>query len=461
MEGLMDTIATHGHRAFLRGPLGVVSYDELRQRILDWQERLQAVPPSPLTEGPRLALLAEPSFETIVLMLALLAFDVRWVAIHPQWSMKERDAVLKGFALDRVETSISMKAPVDAALATPRVVNEARPGGLVMMTSGTTGRKKGAVLGGDALRLSALAVNQMLGLQANDRWGLSIPLAHIGGLSVVLRCVAAGASVVLSAEWGPFDPQRRLEEIVAQGTTRVSWVPTMLHRVMNDNLECPSTLKTVMIGGAPVATNLVRTAMNRGFPVVTSYGLTETCAAVTLQQYPGDGSVGVPIGSMEVRILNEKIWVRGPHLMDGYLTDGQLVRPFPDGWFDTGDRGVLDEASQIYVRGRGADLIITGGENVYPAEVEAVLLEHPDIEEASVIGVPDDAWGQNVVACLVAKSPKDTLRPVDVGDWMMTRTARFACPKQYVWMEALPKSASGKVDREVLALHLLSSKKLL
>jgi O-succinylbenzoic acid--CoA ligase len=194
---------------------------------------------------------------------------------------------------------------------------------------------------------------------------------------------------------------------------------------------------------------LLERAADRGWPVLTTYGLTEACSQVATQRLGtinrGELGVGFPVEGMELRISAGSVQIRGPMLFSGYRgAGGPAVGP--DGWFDTGDLGRLDADGALHLQGRRDDLIVTGGENVSPAEVEAALELHPDIAECCVFGVPDPIWGQLVAAALVLR-PNRSLDSAELDGWAGRQLASFKRPRRWCVLPSLPRHASGKLDR--------------
>ena len=296
---------------------------------------------------------------------------------------------------------------------------------LVVATSGTTGAPKGVVLTHDAVRASAVATSARLGTDpSRHRWLACLPLSHVGGLSVVTRSLVTGTPVTVLPG---FDAAA---VTAASGPdVFVSLVSTALRRVGAERFH------TVVLGGS---------APPSGLPsnVVTTYGMTETGSGVVYD--------GVPLDGVDVRVdAGGEIHLRCPMLLRAYR-DG-TVPVDADGWFATGDCGHLDAGGRLHVAGRSGDLIITGGENVWPAPVEAALMTHPRVAEAAVAGRPDAEWGQRVVAWVV---PKEAAQPPTLDELrglVAESVAPFAAPKELVLVESLPKTAIGKVRRDRLA----------
>ncbi len=329
----------------------------------------------------------------------------------------------------------------------------------ILFTSGTSGEPKAVVLTAGNHLWSALGSAARLGVHRDDRWLACLPLTHVGGLSIVLRSVLAGTTVVLHRR---FDPDAVARALAIDRVSVVSLVPTTLGRLLPSFGVAPA-LRCVLLGGAAPTPDLLAAARARGLPLAITYGLTEAASQVATA--PPGGTAPLPLLHTSVRIVRADgsaalpeerggIEVRGPTVTPGYLArDGTLRDPTVDGWLPTGDRGTLDERGALTVSGRRDDVIVTGGENVDPAEVEAVLATHPEVAEVAVAGVPDPEWGQAVAAWIV---PRSSVRPT-LDELRATCRARLAphkLPRRLTWVDALPRTATGKVRRATLAATL-------
>ena len=325
----------------------------------------------------------------------------------------------------------------------------ARPGGLPdgapaahLLTSGTSGEPRTVTLTFGNLRASAMGAGERLSLGPSDRWLASLSLAHVGGLALVSRAALLGSSLFFA---GGFNA-RTFRDLVAEGAvTHASLVPTMLHQFLDlwGDLGAPPTLRCLLIGGARADEALVARALALRFPLALTFGLTEACSQVATAP-PGlvrtkPGTVGPPLPGVELQISpGGEILVRGPTVAPGMEEE--------DGWLHTGDLGHLDADGHLWVTGRISQRLISGGVNVDPAEVEAVLRSHPGIREAVVVGLPDPEWGERVVAVLVPESP-DWNRFEELD--RLTRAVLSAPkrPRDFRVVETLPRNANGKVDR--------------
>ncbi|MEZ5604699.1 MAG: AMP-binding protein [Burkholderiaceae bacterium] len=335
---------------------------------------------------------------------------------------------------------------------------------LVCYTSGSTGKPKGVVLTQDALAWNALNSAAMHDLTGDDRVLTTLPLFHVGGLNnQTTPALSMGCTVVLHPK---FDVEATFDAIERERITLTVLVPAQLD-AMIAHPRWPSadfsSLRMITTGSMIVPERLIRAVHARGVPLVQVYGATETCPIAACQRAQDalrkPGSAGRAAAHCELRIVDEagqdvargatgEILVRGPNLMTGYwnapkATDAVLI----NGWFHTGDMGHQDAEGFLYVDGRRKEMIISGGENIYPAEIENVLMESPDIAEASVVGWPDERWGEIVVA-VVAPEPGRHLAEADVMRLLEGRIARFKHPKKVVFIDALPKTALGKVRRD-------------
>jgi O-succinylbenzoic acid--CoA ligase len=304
----------------------------------------------------------------------------------------------------------------------------------IMHTSGTTAAPRPVALSYDNWLWNALGSALALGLDPHERWLCPMPLAHVGGLSIQLRSAIYATTVILHDR---FDTEAALAALMdpAQAVTLVSLVPTMLARLLEAGLHDPPTLRWALLGGGPIAPALLAAAAAAGVSVAPSYGMTEACSQIATN--------GLPLLGIELRIADDgEILVQGANVARGALSD--------DGWLHTGDLGALDRRGRLTIIGRKADTIVSGGENVAPAEVEAVLLEHPVVADVAVFGIPDPEWGEAIVANVVLRAGTET-----DGEALRAYCARmlagFKVPKSIRPVSALPRSETGKLERHRLS----------
>jgi O-succinylbenzoic acid--CoA ligase len=301
---------------------------------------------------------------------------------------------------------------------------------IVVHTSGTTAGPRAVELTYGNWLWSGLGSAVALGVDPADRWLCTLPLAHVGGLSILVRSAIYATTVILHER---FDAEAAADELATRATL-VSVVPTTLARLLDAGLRHPPALRAALVGGAPIPPALIERATAAGVPTVGTYGLTEACSQVT--------TGGPPLFCTRVRIgPGREILVAGPTVAPGALA--------ADGWLHTGDEGALDEAGNLTVTGRAGDTIITGGENVAPTEVEAVLAGHPAVAEAGVRGAPDPEWGQRVVATVVLRADQ-TATEDDLRGYCRVRLAGYKVPRAIRFAPELPKTVSGKLLRRSL-----------
>jgi len=314
---------------------------------------------------------------------------------------------------------------------------------LILFTSGTTGRAKAARIPKRAVAHALASSCARINLNADDIWLGCLPLDHIAGLGNALRMLVCGYRLMQLPRFEAVQVNRCLDD---DGITGLSLVPTQLHRLIaaRGGQPWPSSLRTILVGGGPLDADLRQRCRDLGCAPRQTYGLTECCAMVTCQTGPGD-DCGPVLDGLELRLVEGHIAVRGPTVFLGY--EGEAGGPGPDGWFITGDHGVLDAEGRLTVLGRRTDLIISGGENIYPAQIEARLRALPGVAEVAVVGLPDAEWGQVVAAVVIADGEQptdqawqDSLAELP-GPWR---------PKRWVWVTKLPRTALGKVERSSL-----------
>ncbi len=337
---------------------------------------------------------------------------------------------------------------------------------LLCYTSGSTGAPKGVALTQGALFFNLVNSVHMHDLTSADRVLTTLPMFHVGGLNIqTVPALHAGATVILHAK---FDPDAAFDAIERERVTLAVLVPAQLTAMMKLarwSKADLSSLRVLTTGSTIVSQAFVQRVHERGVPLIQVYGTTETCPIAAYLRIEDArrkaGAAGLPALYCALRIVDEndsdvaagtdgEILVRGPNVMQGYWNaPAATATALRGGWYHSGDLGHVDAEGYLHVVARKYDLIISGGENIYPAEVENVLLEHPAIVEACVVGCPDERWGEAVVAAVVLK-PGARLSATDVMAMLDGRVARYKQPRAVRFMDSLPRTALGKVQREQL-----------
>lgn len=391
--------------------------------------------------------------EAVVVLRALMRLGATACMINPRWPQNETARAMSAAGCARLIDRFSLDGA--GAKAEQAVTNPSQPITLIF-TSGSTGEPKAAMHSVDNHWQSALASNANIPLQPGDRWLLSLPLHHVAGIAILFRCAVAGAAVAVP---DPDMPLPRALEILRP--THLSLVPTQLRRLLDGHgaAKTLARLKAVLMGGAPMPPSLARRAFDLAVPIHTSYGLTETSSQITATR-PGDNldalmTSGAPLTPGTVSISEEdEILVRGKTLFLGYLQNKTLRRQIDsDGWFATGDLGRFDANGRLIVTGRRDNLFISGGENVQPEEVERRLCELPGVEQALVVPVPDDEYGE-VGAAFIKMSDATPPNPARLAAQLREQLPAYKIPKHFhPWPSNHPDSAT-KTTRRLTAKTL-------
>lgn len=306
---------------------------------------------------------------------------------------------------------------------------EPDPPPITLETSGSTGRAKRVLLSRAAMRASALATQERLG--GPGRWLLNLPPTHVAGVQVLFRSVVAGTKPVTTRDV----VHARVQ--LAGDRSYLSLVPTQLHRLLDvpAAVEALAGFDAVLVGGAALEADLRARAERVGVPVVATYGMSETCGGCVYD--------GVPLAGAEIRLDDARVLLRGPMLFEGYEGDPALTAAaLQDGWLVTSDLGELTEDGRLRITGRDDDMITTGGVKVPGPAVVRRIREHPSVFSAEVLGVPDEQWGERVVAFVVGAVQREELR-----EWVAAECPRVWAPQQVVRLDSVPLLSNGKVDR--------------
>ena len=455
------TWQSHGGRPVLHSDAtGWVSASELEHRTASVAARLAVGGVQP---GDRVLISAEPSVDLVIAYVAALRLGAVVLPVNTGYRERElahvvTDGTPRVAIVDRGDragwvrsaggSAVVVVGPdVDLPDGPPVDLDRAQYAdpALLLYTSGTTGVPKGALLTHGNLLASAEAVRLAWRWTPDDRLVLALPLFHLHGLGVGLNgSLAAGASIVLRTR---FDPADVVAAVADHRASLFFGVPTMYARMASGGrLDGLRPLRLCVSGSAPLPADLHRmVAAQGGQQVIERYGMTETVMNVS-NPYVGErrpGTVGFPLPGVEVRLAetNGEILLRGPNVFDGYWhRPDATTASFSDGWFRSGDVGAFDGDGYLRIVGRTKELIISGGYNVYPREVEDVVREHPGVHDVAVVGVDDPDWGEAVVAFFEGDADL-----ADLHAFARSRLATYKTPKRFHRLDALPRNALGKV----------------
>jgi O-succinylbenzoic acid--CoA ligase len=403
-----------------RPAVNALSYADLLGEVDETARRLAG---RGVRARDRVAIALPPGEGFCIALHAVMRLGAVAVPVDLRLGARERERVVEG-ATEVVDGAVIATPASEARL---RDRHDLDAPAIVVHTSGTSGTPKAVELTYGNWLWSALGSAVALGLDPAERWLCALPLSHVGGLSIVMRSAIYATTAIVHER---FDADRVLDALMGdEAPTMVSLVPTTLQRLLDAGLREPPALRWALLGGAPATTALQGRAAAAGVPVASTYGLTEACSQVT--------TLGAPLFCTRVRMA-----------ADGeILVSGPTVAPGAGPVLATGDLGEWRPDGALRVAGRKADTIVSGGENVAPAEVEAVLEAHPDVVEAAVHGRADPEWGEAVVATVVA-APE--VEAEELRAWCAARLAGFKVPKDIAFTVALPRTPSGKVARKEL-----------
>ncbi|GMA52267.1 2-succinylbenzoate--CoA ligase [Alicyclobacillus contaminans] len=481
-DWLSKRAADHPNVVAIEAPDGAFTYSELLQvaRRLAGVLRESGVQP-----GEPVALLCRRGLWFTVGLHGVMQADAIAVPLNLRLTPSElawqlRDAGARVVIHD--EDSASLTHAVErelgfhvTAVALPQAVVDGTAGSqagrahialeqplAIMYTSGTTGHPKGAVITHGNQWWSAMNSALLFGVHRGDRWLAPMPLFHMGGLSVLMRSLIYGTTAVVH---NGFDAAAVNAALDRGSIHLLSVVPVMLQRMLADRQRpYPASLRAVLLGGSAATRALLERCQALRVPVSQSYGLTEANSQVTTLRAEDGlrklGSSGKPLTVTEVAVWVEgrpveanqvgEIVLRGPTVIPGYWNRPEATAAaFRDGWFQTGDIGYLDEEGYLYVLDRRTDLIVSGGENVYPAEIESVLSTHPAVLDVGVTGQPHPEWGHVPVA-FVHAAGEDIHLAEALERHCRERLAGYKVPKAFYFVDALPRNASGKLMRRKL-----------
>ncbi|KEK23017.1 o-succinylbenzoate--CoA ligase [Bacillus gaemokensis] len=447
-----------------------ITFLELHEKVLSVCEHLSYLQ---IEKGQKVAVLMKNGTEMITVIHALSYIGAVAVLLNTRlsreellWQMEDAEVVclITDQEFETEQVPVHAFAEVVEGQKKTAVVQEEfslEEAMTIIYTSGTTGKPKGVILTYGNHWASAVGSSLNLGLRDDDCWLACMPMFHVGGLSLLMKNIMYGMRILLVPK---YDPDFIHEALETRGVTIISVVSKMLTDLLDRLGEgtYPKSLRCVLLGGGPAPKPLLETCVAKGIPVYQTYGMTETssqiCTLSADYMLTKIGSAGKPLFSCQLRIENDgevvlpnvegEIVVKGPNVTRGYFKREDATREtIINGWLHTGDLGYLDEEGFLYVLDRRSDLIISGGENIYPAQIEEVLLAHAAVAEAGVVGKVDEKWGQ-VPAAFIVKA--DDITEEELIRFCEERLARYKVPKEVHFLSELPRNASKKLLRREL-----------
>ena len=416
-----------------------------------------------LNPGSRVGILATNTLMSYKLALAIMCSGRTIVWLNWRLAGEELERQIKdsGLQLCLVENSLWRSGMTDPFKSySAFLITSADPGELIpvfksnwvasiMYTSGTTGKPKGVLQTFGNHFYSAISSALNLGLSSADKWLCVAPIFHISGFSIIMRGLIYGMTVRLVEKFRA----EELERILANETvTIMSVVPFMLKKLIQQqnktNTHYNSAFRCMLLGGGTIDRETLEACLQRSIPVVQCYGMTETCSQIVALRSADAllklGSVGQPLFSTQLKLSKDgEILLKTPALTPGYLNlPDKLPSKMIDGWYRTGDIGHLDKEGYLYIDGRADEMLISGGENIFPQEVEQVYQRYPQINEVAVVGQNDSVWGQVPVAFVVSDR---RLSPTKLINYGYEHLARYKVPQHYIFVSELPKNASGMI----------------
>ena len=475
------------------------SYEDLARRV---GRVTRVFAESGLTRGSALAIQAANTPDVLSATLAAMLCGIRLTPLSPLTSATDQLAILEDaeadallcdpavvpaperrreasrlrhvFSLGHAAGAIDLGVAADAMPDTPLRPQAAGPDlGMVVYTGGTTGRPKGVMLTQEALLTTVLMAASEWDWPTEMRVMAATPVSHAAGILVYPTMLKGGVFSMLNG----FTAARFREFVARERVTATFLVPTMIYRLLDDTAEGEDlgTLQTILYGAAPISEARLREALRRFGPIFMQlYGQTEAPTCLTYlakSQHDAEDpralrSCGTPLAAVQLELLDERggrvprgsrgeICVRGPLVMRGYWRrPAETAEALRDGWLHTGDVGEFDDRGRLHIVDRIKDLIISGGMNVYPSEVEQALTSHPELSAAAVCGIPDESWGEAVCAAVVRRAGA-TIDEAGLQQWVRDRKGPVLVPKRLRFVDSLPLTPIGKVDRKQLRLLFL------
>lgn len=428
--------------------LNKLTFEEVDLRVTDLAGRLYPF----VKNETRVALYAHNSLEIALFYLALQALQIEVFMMNTRLTPEERAKKLKTLNIQMAfsddDTFLSFQKVLSNEYhENAQCVEDYDPEhiAVIMDTSATSGEYKSVPLRWKQFFAHVQASQQTLGVTEEDNWLMVLPMYHISGLTILMRSLYNGTRVTLVDK---FDEEQTLNWIEAGSINMLSLVPTMFKRIVDRIRQ--HHLRVVLVSGEFIPRSLVETCLEKKIPIYKSYGMTETTSQSTtfcVSKNPSKlNSVGLPLPGATIRILNPdaegigEVLIQSPMVMDGYLEKEPV-----EGFINTQDIGYVDEEGYLFILDRRKNIIISGGENIYPQEIENVLYAHPDVAECAIVGMKDEKWGQVPVLFVVS-----SLEDEGIINYLSNKLAKYKLPKRIVHLLELPKNATGKILKKNL-----------
>ncbi len=424
-----------------------LNYEQLHDTVSLATDRCRQIG---IEAGQRVGIQSDNSWRLVAALWALFRIQATACLFSPRWPAKAVDVAHNRLLTNHFVDETALAKLVQHAKHEDRssaIVVDSGALATIVFSSGSTSQPKAIAHDLNAHLVSAAGSNENLPVEVGDRWLLALPLHHVSGLGVAFRCCLAGAQIVMAR---PNESvQNAIERLQA---SHVSLVPTQLKQLRRECAKPPASLRAVLLGGSSWPVELVRNAVEDGWPIFTTYGLSEMASQVTTTHATTSGeqvgTCGRTLAGRELMVSESgEILVRGNTLFRGYVEGSELHCPLDDcGWFHTGDLGQLDRLGYLTVQGRKDNMFISGGENIYPEEIEARLLEIDSVRQATVVAIADERFGQRPVAFVDAAQ----LQPEAWCELLGKHLPRFKLPDRFLpWPKDVPRGV--KVGRPWLA----------
>jgi len=454
----------------------VLSYEQLQQEVLKTSYRLSGFN---IKELDNVAIIGNNDVDYIKLVLALWQIKAVPVLINPKLTAGEIEEqrnlsnckfVLLNtnvvFSTVKSDVTVISYPLTDMKDITDQVVTDVldpEATAVIIFTSGTSGNSKGVELSFNSLKQSAKNCDQIINHTENSKWLASLPFYHIGGFSIITRALLHDASIIIPVS---LNTSSLADTFDSYKPNYCSLVPTQLKRLLDAGVQPNDELQNVLVGGSVIDQQLIYDAIEKGWHITAVYGLTETASFVTAltedEIFYKPGSVGKAVKSIRIVIVNDNrhqvdmgevgfVTISTTSLMKGYYdNERDTENKLENGFFYSDDVGHLDEEGYLYLEARKDDMIITGGENVYPIEVENRIIEHPDVSDVAVFGTQDDEWGEIVCAAIVMKDNNVGITLTDLEEFLEESLASYKIPKKLFIRNELPRNDLGKLSKASL-----------